>query len=320
LVAVARSGSVTAAARELHYSQPTVSHHLARLEAETGAKLVQRVGRGIRLTEAGHLLADRAAEILGRLDSASAELAAHVGLRSGRVRMAAFPSALSTFVPAAAVRLAGAHPGLDLRLVEAEPPEALRMLRDGQVDVAVIFRYAETAPEEDGIRLTHVLNDPSYLVTAKNESADSIAKRLAGTDIKTHTARPDGSGSPLAAPHRPTAVAAPSGSVGIETHAAARWIAGCERCRAHLLDLCSLAGFEPNVLFTTDDYVAVQAMISAGLGVAVLPGLALSAHRNPDVQVTELPGSTRRVFAATYGEPPDPPATAALVAALAAGR
>jgi hypothetical protein len=224
------------------------------------------------------------------------------------------------------------------------------MLRDGQVDVAVIFRYAETAPEEDGIRLTHVLDDPSYLVTTKNKSADSIAKRPAGTDIKTQTAGPDGSGWSLPAPHKPTAVAeradivgigattagpdssgsslaasprppavtAPSGSVGIETYAAARWIAGCERCRAHLLDLCSLAGFEPNVLFTTDDYVAVQAMVSAGLGVAVLPGLALSAHRNPDVQVTELPGSTRRVFAATYGEPPDPPATAALVDALAA--
>src|SRR3954467_6008808 len=79
LVAVARSGSVTAAARELHYSQPSVSHHLARLEAETGAKLVQRVGRGIRLTEAGRLLAERGAEILGRLDSASEELATHVG-------------------------------------------------------------------------------------------------------------------------------------------------------------------------------------------------------------------------------------------------
>lgn len=288
LVAVARSGSVTAAARELHYSQPTVSHHLARLEAETGAKLVQRVGRGIRLTEAGRLLADRAAEILGRIDSASAELAAHVGLQSGRVRMAAFPSALGTFVPAAAVRLAGEHPGLDLRLVEAEPPEALRMLRDGEVDVAVIFRYAETAPEEDGIRLTHVLDDPSYLITAKNESADSGAER--------------------------------PGSADIGTHATARWIAGCERCRAHLLDLCSLAGFEPRVSFTTDDYVAVQAMVAAGLGVAVLPGLALSAHRHPDVQFTELPGSTRRVFAATYGQPPDPPATAVLVTALTAGR
>src|SRR4051812_49820153 len=94
--AVARHGSVTAAARELHYSQPSLSHHLARLEAETGAQLLQRIGRGIRLTEAGRLLADRAAEILGRVDSAAAELSAHVGLSAGRVRLAGFSSAMSS--------------------------------------------------------------------------------------------------------------------------------------------------------------------------------------------------------------------------------
>ncbi|GAA0366212.1 LysR family transcriptional regulator [Microbispora corallina] len=286
LVAVARTGSVTAAARELHYSQPSVSHHLARLEAETGAKLVQRVGRGIRLTDAGRLLAERSAEILGRLDSASAELAAHVGLRSGRVRLAAFPSALGTFVPAAAVRLASAHPGLDLRLIEAEPPEALRMLRDGQVDAAVVFRYGGTGPDEDGVRLTRLLDEPSLLVTP-----------AALLDVPAPMG--DGTGT-------------------LAGHAGSRWIAGCDRCRAHLLDLCAAAGFEPRVSFTTDDYVAVQAMVAAGLGVAVLPRLALSAHRHPGVRTAGLPGSTRRVFAATYGEPPDPPATAALVAALVA--
>src|ERR671923_585062 len=92
--AVARHGSVTAAAKELHYSQPSVTHHLARLEAETGAKLLQRVGRGIRLTPAGQLLADRAAEILGRVDAAAAELSAHVGLSTGRVRLAGYTSVL----------------------------------------------------------------------------------------------------------------------------------------------------------------------------------------------------------------------------------
>ena len=98
--AVARHGSVTAAARELHYSQPSVTHHLARLEAETGAQLLQRVGRGIRLTPAGQLLADRAAEIIGRIDAADAELSAHVGLNAGRVRLAGFSSAIGSLVPA----------------------------------------------------------------------------------------------------------------------------------------------------------------------------------------------------------------------------
>ena len=104
--AVARLGSVTAAAKELHYSQPSVTHHLTRLEAETGAQLLQRVGRGIRLTPAGQLLADRAAEIIGRLDAASAELSAHVGLTAGRVRLAAFASAIASLVPAAVATLA----------------------------------------------------------------------------------------------------------------------------------------------------------------------------------------------------------------------
>src|ERR1700759_4385427 len=141
LVAVARHGSVTAAARELNYAQPSVSHHLARLEAETGVRLIQRAGRGIRLPDAGGRLAARAAEILGRLDAAENELASHAGLRAGRVRLAAFPSALGTIVPAAAAMLRAEHPGMDLRLTEAEPPEALRMLRAGYVDVALVFRH-----------------------------------------------------------------------------------------------------------------------------------------------------------------------------------
>src|SRR2546421_11320436 len=136
LAALARHGSVTAAAQELGYSQPAVSHHLARLERETGARLVQRVGRGVRLTGAGRQLAERAEEILGRLGAAEAELAAHSGLRAGRVRLAAFPSALATVVPRAAAAFTKDHPNVELGFVEAEPPEALRMLRAGEVDLA----------------------------------------------------------------------------------------------------------------------------------------------------------------------------------------
>src|ERR1700704_5966411 len=123
LDALARRGSVTAAAEELHYSQPTVSHHLARLEAEVGAQLLQRVGRGIRLTPAGQLLADRAAEIIGRIDAAGAELSAHVGLTAGRVRWAGFSSAIGSLVPKAVAALAGSHSGLQITLTDTHPPE-----------------------------------------------------------------------------------------------------------------------------------------------------------------------------------------------------
>jgi len=274
LVAVAHTGSVTAAARELHYTQPSVSHHLARLEAETGATLVQRVGRGIRLTEAGRLLAERGAEILGRLEAASTELAAHVGLRKGRVRLAAFPSALGTFVPTAASGLVAEHPGLELRLIETEPPEAVRMLRAGEVDVAVIFRYGKDAPDEDGIRTRLLLAEPTYLVTTDG-----------GRDLTAYRDAP--------------------------------WIAGCERCRRHLLDMCAAAGFQPRISYETDDYVAVQSLVAAGLGVTTLPGLALAASQRAGVRSSLLPDSTRYVLAASYGAPPDPPATAALLDALA---
>src|SRR5215212_3563768 len=130
--AVARHGSVTAAAKELHYSQPTVTHHLSRLEAETGAQLLQRAGRGIRLTQAGQLLAARAAEIIGRIDAAGAELSAHVGLTAGRVRLAAFSSAIGALVPEAVAALAERHPGLQVSLTDTHPPDAIELLRAGK--------------------------------------------------------------------------------------------------------------------------------------------------------------------------------------------
>src|ERR671923_443956 len=165
--AVARHGSVTAAARELHYSQPSVTHHLARLESETGAQLLQRVGRGIRLTPAGQLLADRAAEIIGRIDAAGAELSAHVGLSAGRVRLAAFASAIGSLVPAAVAALAERHPNLQISLIDAHPPEAIELLRTGKIEVAIIFRYDDTEPEPPAVRLHHLLDDPVYVLSPR---------------------------------------------------------------------------------------------------------------------------------------------------------
>jgi DNA-binding transcriptional LysR family regulator len=273
LDAVARHGSVTEAARELHYSQPSVSHQLGRLETATGARLLQRFGRGIRLTPEGELLARRAAEIVGRVDAASDELAAHVGLQAGRVRLAAFQTMLSTLVPEAASELARRHPGVELNLVDVHPPEALAMLRAGQVDVALIFRHLDTPHEDEGFRLTHLLDDPLHLLSREPD------QRLADQRDSL-------------------------------------WVGGCERCRATLVAACERVGFSPRIAYSTDDMVVVQSLVAAGMGVGTLPGLALLAHRVPGVHATMLPGETRQVFAVTYGEPPDPPATAAVVAIL----
>ena len=225
LVAVARCGSVTAAARALNYAQPSVSHHLARLEAETGTKLIQRAGRGIRLTDAGRLLAERAAEVIGRLDAAENELAAYTGLRAGRLRLAAFPSALGTIVPAAAARLREQQPSADLRLTEAEPPEALRMLRAGLrrrgagVPVLPVDPLVP-APDSAAADATGLPDDEDGI-----DLAEGLREQLL-LDEEVHlvtSAQADG---------KPSADLA-----GYARH---RWIAGCDRCRANLLRQCAL--------------------------------------------------------------------------------
>ena len=288
LAAVARHGSVTAAARALNYAQPSVSHHLARLEAETGTRLVERSGRGVRLTDAGRLLAGRAEEILGRLDAAEQELAAHVGQREERIRVASFPSALATVVPAAAARLRAEHPGIELLLAEAEPQGAVRMLRAGRVDLALVFSYLQQGKvvspwdAEDGVRARPLLDEPVYLVT---QTGAPPPPRTAGSRLARY------------AEHR--------------------WIAGCERCRAHLFWQCELAGFTPQIAFTTDDVLVAQALAAAGLGVALLPDLALRAARHPGVRTEPLPGARRQVLALTYGEPPGAPVAERLLEALA---
>jgi DNA-binding transcriptional LysR family regulator len=316
LVAVARHGSVTAAAHALNYAQPSVSHHLARLEAETGTKLVQRAGRGIRLTDAGRLLAERATEVIGRLDAAENELAVFAGLRAGRLRLAAFPSALGTIVPAAAAILHERHPSVDLRLTEAEPPEALRMLRAGYVDVALIFRHEAAEGGRTGTRDTAVSHpdkasqDDEPVAAAEQ---DDLREQVLLAEA-VHLIMPETTvrgGEPPLAP----AVTElwPADLARLSEY---RWIAGCDRCREHLLQQCALAGFTPRIAFTTDDFVAAQALVTAGLGVTLLPGLALHAARNPGVRTPRRRGTRRCVVAVRYGEPPDPPATVVLLDAL----
>jgi len=279
LVAVHRTGSVSAAAAALHYGQPTISHHLRRLEAETGSVLLQRVGRGVRLTDDGLRLARRGEEILGLLARADEELTAATSLQAGRVRLAAFPSAAATLVPAAVAALAAQAPGLALELLEAEPPEAGDLLRAGRADLALTFGYERvegTGDPDDGLAHEPLVADPLHLVVGPDAPpADSVA--------------------------------------GLRD---VRWITGCERCRGELVALCAQAGFEPRIGFASDDYVAVQALVASGFGVTVLPGLALRAHRHPGVHTRVLAGTARTVRLTSYGAPPRPASVDAVAGAL----
>lgn len=302
LTAVAREGSVTAAARVLNYSQPSISHHIARLEAETGVKLMERAGRGIRLTEAGRLLADRAQEILSRIDAAETELAAHAGLRQRQARLAAFPSALATIVPGALAMLRGARSGADVCLREAEPAIALQMLREGQVDIALTCRYAgrgDSREEEsgDGLHTQLILEEPVCLITGP-VNGHPMGDATAGTTTG----------------HPPADATAPD----LGCYARARWITACDHNREFLFRECAAAGFTPTVALSASDFAAIQALVAAGFGVALVPELALRLADYPDLTAHPLPGARRQIMVVTNGEPPPKSAIRRLTTALAA--
>jgi DNA-binding transcriptional LysR family regulator len=279
LRAVAREGSLSAAARLLDYTQPAVSHHVGRLEAEVGTALLVRSGRGVRLTEAGQALVEHTDAVLTRLASAEDEIAAIAGLHAGRVRLAAFPSASATLVPIAARMLQAAHDGVTISLVEAEPPEALALLRAGEVDVAVAFGYPESdLASTHELEVVPLLDDDLFVVLP----AERGARRIKLSDLADDT-----------------------------------WIAGCERCRAHLLHLAGQAGFQPRIAYATDDYVTVQGLVAAGLGVALLPSLALAAVRRDDIATVPLAKpAARHIAAVVPAGPRHPPAVSAMIGAL----
>ncbi len=285
LLAVAEHGSFSAAARALDYTQPAVSHHVARLEDEVGLALVTRAGRGVRLTEAGDALCFHARDVIARLGLAEQEMADLAGLRAGQLRIAAFPSATATLVPPLLARLRDEHPDLVITLVEHEPPEALQLLHAGEVDLVLAFAYPEAAGDGDSaVELVPLLDDQLLAVVPP--------------------------GHPVVRRER----------VRLRELADETWIAGCERCRRHLLHACAGDGFAPRIAFATDDYVAVQSLVAAGVGVALVAELGLRAAQRPDVAVVTLEESpARQVFIVLpRASRRSPPVEAAVVALRAA--
>lgn len=294
---VARHGSLAGAARALATTQPAVAHHVGELEREVGTALVVRHGRGVRLTEAGTVLAAHADAILSRLEAAQDDVAAIAGLRAGRVRIAAYPTAAATLVPRALVALRRAHPDVEVTLDEQEPPEALAALRAGDVDLAVTFRYPEAAPDADhGLARTPLGDDPIDIVVPA--SSGDIGGRPPATGVTK---------GPVPAPE-------PGDDPGyrLADLAGETWVAGCDRCRAHLLTAGRRAGFEPRIAFTTDDFVTQQALVAAGLAVAAMPRSTLGAHADPGVRAGPCADLGRRHVEVVSAGDRLPPAVAAL--------
>ncbi|MFI1398863.1 LysR family transcriptional regulator [Streptomyces sp. NPDC020681] len=276
LRAVAATGSFSAAARTLGCTQPAVSQQMKALETSAGTPLLIRTGREMRLTQAGEALVRHASGILAGLTAAEEEVAAIAGLRAGRVRLVSFPSGSSALVPTALAALRAAHPGTKVSLVDAEPPRSVEMLREGDCDVALAFRYGGAATEWDDLIVRPLLTDRLVGLIPQNH-------RLAAADTVT------------------------IGDLADEP-----WIAGCPRCRRQLVEVCEEAGFTPRIDFATDDYPAVIGLVGAGLGVAVLPELALESVRPKGARtVTVEPKVEREIVALTLPDLAQVPAVAA---------
>ncbi|HEU4657029.1 MAG TPA: LysR family transcriptional regulator [Capillimicrobium sp.] len=269
--AVAERRSFSAAALELGYAQSVVSHHVAALEAEFGVTLVDRSTRPVSLTEAGRRLATHAVEVLGHVAAAEEELRAVAGVETGLLRIGAFSSACTSFVPAALASFEARHPGIDVRLEGLESEPALHRLRAGELDLAVVWSLdGPAAPGPgDGVFERRHLADDHYRIALPARHRLARRRRVELADLAGERF---------------------SGPVGGDPGADAylRW----------LRDACAAAGFEPDVAYEVVDVTIARAFVAAGLGVAVLPELTLG-NTGADVVVRELPGSNP--FRAVYG-------------------
>lgn len=282
---VSKHGSFSAAAEALAYTQPAISQQIAALEREAGTRLVERGPRGVRLTAAGEVLVGHTEAVLARLEEAERDLAAIAGLRGGSLTMAAFPSVASTLVPPAVAAFRARHPGVDLSLQPLEPSEAVTALRAGHCDVALTLETSDAPFAEDGLTSEAVFDDAMFVALP----VDHPLARLRSV--------------PLAR------LADDAWVLGTTT-------ASCPDAAVHRR-ACMEAGFEPKLAFHCDDYPAIQGFVAAGVGISLIPDLALVTVRE-DIVIRRLTGPPpmRRVLATTRAEASSNPAAGAMVGFL----
>lgn len=283
---VASQGSFSAAADALYLSQSAVSQQVATLEREVGMPLLARVSEGPQLTEAGAALLAHADAVIARLEEAERELGEIAGLAAGRLRIASFPSASATLVTRALSEFRELHPGIELKFAEHEPETSIPLLRRGDVDIAVLFDYPLLPAEEDRDLDRVVLITESMHVALPRNHRLADAAKVKLTDLADEA-----------------------------------WLSGSRpsTCADVIIKSCRAAGFEPRIAFESDDYSVLQGFVAGGLGVTLLPDMALHALR-PDVVVREVAPKApqRRVFAAVRAEGARSPAAGAMVEVLRA--
>jgi molybdate transport repressor ModE-like protein len=286
LKAVAEHGSFSAAADALAYSQPAISQQIAALEKRAGTTLVDRGSRGVRLTDAGQALVEHAEVVIARLAAAEAELEAIAGIRGGRVRLASFPTAGASILPPAVAEFSARHPDVELSFVEREPEEAAQMLRAAELEIAIVFEYDALNPPEferfyEGIELHPLVDDPMFLALPRDHPL-TRKNRVRIGDVADET--------------------------WIQETGSHSW------CGSFHEAVCAKAGFSPRVGFRSDDYNVVQGLIAAGVGISLLPGLALTNVRE-DIVIRSLgpQAPSRQIAAATLAGRYRSPATGAML-------
>ncbi len=257
VVAIAQERSLAGAARRLDYSQPTASQQLAALEARLGAQLVERGPRGARLTEVGELFASYAAELVERVTTVENDVRRSAEHGVSTLRLGTFPSAGAEIAPRALAVLAAR--GVEVQLVEAEVPELVVALERRQVHAALLFASGgeEAAFALDGVRLAAVLED-EHLVLLPVGHAQAERASVALGDLRDE-----------------------------------QWIAAPaddDPSHAALAHACRRRGFEPSFAHRIDSFSVTQALVAAGLGVALVPRLAIMPMRD-DVVVRPLRGT-----------------------------
>lgn len=270
LVAVADHGSFTAAALYLHLTQSAVSQQMALLEREAHIALFERRPRGVQLTAAGQLLVERSRELLGMLANIESELQ---DLRAGPapVRLGTFPTAGANLIPLALRRFRQRCPDGEVIVSPVRSSEPIgQMLRDGELHIGLVWDYdIVPRPAESGLDETHLLNDPLHAVVPA---------------------------------HHPLAGA---GQVNLAELADESWIVRDHRPPNHQAfeTMCRIAGFEPHIVFHTDDYQSAMGLVAAGIGVCLMPTLAFSGLRS-DIAVLPLaqPAFHRRIRAISLRE------------------
>jgi len=278
---LSRRGSVTAVAEALWMTPSAVSQHLAAFERETGTKLVERAGRGVRLTSAGRTLAEHGANVIAALDAADAALAAVSEAPSGRLRVAAFPSVVRRLLPAALAQLRAAHPELVVEIEDLEGAQGLDAVRSGRVDLAVVDDWGwDAGASRAGLDVAELFEDPLVVVLPRGHRLTERSE-VEWAELEDE---------PF--------ILEPRTSLFSQAVASA----------------CRRAGFEPRVLARVHDLGAMLALAEAAGYVCVLPALAVDDQ--PLEQRPLVPPVKRRLLAATRPGHHDLPAVKALLAAL----